>query len=362
MTSDREAGGFETNKKIQADSEPLETRHVFLDTEVYRRLKHNVANPALGALMQHVNDHLLSLHITDITLLEIKRQIAEDVGQTSTLLSRAEKDLRRFRHIVPEITKLPDLSATVAEKLFGAVQAFVTKDARGKIHMALAVPAAEVFADYFARRPPFDGGGKEFPDSFALKALDRWCAANSEKMYVVTNDAAMLRYVEDSPHLLPRNSITGLLSAARASSELAPEAERLADELLNSPAFDSHLERAIESHADELILEYYGDLPEGEVTSAGFEGVIHFVSYNIVTVSKTRISLLVDVDAEIAADVAYEDRDLAMYDKEGDQWIGADWESTTVRGTVPLELYVELSLETGEIITSELLRIEYMIS
>lgn len=37
-----------TKQKVEA--KPLDTRHVFLDTEVYHKLKHNAANRALEIL------------------------------------------------------------------------------------------------------------------------------------------------------------------------------------------------------------------------------------------------------------------------------------------------------------------------
>lgn len=350
------------SNKVQVDAGPLATRHVFLDTEVYRRLKHNPANKALQVLREHTVHHVLSLHTTDITLLEIERQIAEDVAQTRLALNRADKDIRRWRHIVPEIPATPELSEVVPKRLFEALKSLILEECRGKTHDALSMRAAVVFEDYFARRAPFDAGSKEFPDSFALKALENWCRSNRETIYVVTKDAAMLRYVATSEHLLPLQTIEALLAAAQFSAEPTQYTEAIAEDLLNAPAFDHHLETALVFHEDELIIEYQGDLPEGEVNAVRFEGVIQSVLYNIVSLSTDRISLVLTVDAEIAADLGFEDRGMAMYDKEDDQWIGTDWAFTTVKGSIPLELYIELSLETGEIITSQLLRAEYAIT
>jgi hypothetical protein len=50
-------------------AEPLSTRHVFLDTQVYRELGHDPANPALVTLKEQIKAHRVVLHTTDITLL-----------------------------------------------------------------------------------------------------------------------------------------------------------------------------------------------------------------------------------------------------------------------------------------------------
>lgn len=348
-------------RKQRTESGPLETRHVFLDTEVYHKLKHNPANRALTLLTEHVAAHRLALHVTDITLAEIKRQIAEEIDKARAALSRVERDLRRWRITDTAIGQVPDLTAATADGLFGALRRFLETDCRARSHDALAFPAAEVFADYFDRKPPFDKGDKEFPDSFMIKTLDAWCAANGERMYVVTMDAAMQRHVEASPNLILLPTIEDILGAASATAQPDDAAEVIADELLNGPNFDYNLEQAIVSHEDDLVVDYRGELPEGEVTAVSFEGVIHFLDYRIVARTGTRLSLLMSVDAEIAAAVAYEDRSLAMYDREDDVWIGADWETTEVKDDIKLEMFVELEIPGGRIVTSELLRTEYSI-
>jgi hypothetical protein len=59
--------------------EPLSTRHIFLDTQVYRALWHNPANRALRTLKDQIEDRRVVLHTSDITLLEVRRQICESV-------------------------------------------------------------------------------------------------------------------------------------------------------------------------------------------------------------------------------------------------------------------------------------------
>lgn len=349
------------NKRQRSTGKPLETRHIFLDTEVYHKIKHNAANVALKLLAEHVDAHRIVLHVTDITLAEIKRQIAEDVEQSRIALARVEKDLKRWRHTDGTICATPMLTPEVAKNLFGALASFLKNDCHATIHAAMSYTATDIFADYFNRKPPFDKGDKEFPDAFMVKTLDAWCASQSECMYIVTLDKAMQRFVEASPRLLLMPSLDDVLSAALATAEPDGDAEIIADALLNAPNFDHNLEQAIDSHVDELVIDYCGDLPEGEVTGVHFEGVIQFLDYQIVAKTSTRISLLFNIDAEIAASVAYEDRHLAMYDREDDQWIGAEWETTEVKDSVTLEMFVEIEISSGAFVNSELLRTEYSI-
>src|SRR5690606_30004227 len=92
-------------------SQPLDTRHVFLDTQVYRKLAHNVANPALRSLAKHVEDRTIVLHVTDLTLREVKRQILEDVEARSRELATIERTLLRWRQSIPNLPTAPVIDA-----------------------------------------------------------------------------------------------------------------------------------------------------------------------------------------------------------------------------------------------------------
>jgi len=56
----------------------LKTRHVFLDTQVYRQYGHNLNAKVLQTFLKQIKAHVCTLHITDITKLEIERQLSID--------------------------------------------------------------------------------------------------------------------------------------------------------------------------------------------------------------------------------------------------------------------------------------------
>lgn len=92
----------------------LETRHVFLDTQVYHGLKHSPDNPALRALAQHVYAGRLTLHLTDVTLEEVARQLRETAAARARELAAIEKDLARWRHVAPKNTPAPSVAIDAA--------------------------------------------------------------------------------------------------------------------------------------------------------------------------------------------------------------------------------------------------------
>jgi hypothetical protein len=87
----------QSSKKQHSPAEPLASRHIFLDTQVYRALGHNPANRAMTLLKEQVTSHRVVLHTTDITLAEVRRQIRERVLARQRELRAIEKDLTRWR-------------------------------------------------------------------------------------------------------------------------------------------------------------------------------------------------------------------------------------------------------------------------
>ena len=66
---------------------------------------------------------------------------------------------------------------------------------------------------------PFDTeDSKEFPDAFALLALENWCADMQERIYVVSKDKAVLRAAAVSDHMIGIENLDRLLALV-ASAE-----------------------------------------------------------------------------------------------------------------------------------------------
>lgn len=345
-----------------AQPQPLETRHIFLDTQVYRRLHHNTANPALTTLARHIADRTVVLHIADITLLEIRRQIAEEVSAKARDLANIEKFFRRWRHSTKNLPDLPPVNpAVIAADLFERFTKAVVDKWAATVHLAQELPASTIFPEYFARHPPFDqDGSKEFPDAFVLKALEQWCVGNGVLLHVVTQDVAMSRAVKGSGVLLHIATLEEVLN--RASVLPDGDLEAVADAVVAAPGFDGALELLVEGIGDELIFDYRGDLPEAEIVGQSTGAVVAVTDYSIAWAGTKSVCMILTVETTIFIDVQYEDRSLAMYDREDDRWFGGETASTEISATMPLELFVEVELDNYRVVSSELLRTEYTVS
>lgn len=337
-----------------ANLTPLETRHVFLDTQVYRKLKFNPDNPALRQLQGHINERRVVLHITDITLMEIERQIHEDVAQRYRELQTISKDFDRWRHHV-EVPALPTSlrPEELGQALFSKLAVWIRGDCLCDFHQALKISSDVVFKSYFKRLPPFDKvGGKEFPDAFVLEALRAWCTANGERLYVVTQDQAMARAADTPDTLLSAPTIEFVLE--RASAGLDSTVLSVAEQLLDDPGFEYRMEETVGELMSEAVFVYRGDLPEGEAYGGELLQIIGIRHWQVVGRTGSRLSLSIDVDLMARIDMQYEDRSDAMYDNEDGEWFGATTGETQIETEITMKLFVEIDPKTGEFSTVEL--------
>jgi hypothetical protein len=350
--------------KQHRPAEPLLTRQVFLDTQVYRGLGHNPENLALTTLKEQIDAHRIVLHTTDITLLEVRRQIREQVLARQRELGGIEKDLRRWRKQASKSAPPPPLELDVeplAAELFKEFREFLVIQCGAEVHKALEIPPAIIFTKYFERCAPFDGeDSKEFPDAFVLEALARWAETHDDKIHVVTKDKAMTRAAEADQFLLPLDNIHEVLT--RAAADLGPEAEAEAEELLNRAAFDKSLQLMLEPQMKDATYIYAGSLAEGEAYGGELLEIVGVGDWSVVSLNAARISLILDVTVKVLVEIQYEDRDSATYDREDDVWFGTEDVSLKVDEDVDVEVLIEMTRDWGDVVSAKVLTYEIEIS
>lgn len=340
-------------------SRPLETRHVFLDTQVYRNLRHNPVNPALKLLLKRIEEHRIVLHSTDVTLAEIRRQIRETIVAHSRELGKIERDLVQWRKASPANGPTDPISLNIdalAADMFDQFENFIRGDCHATVHPALAIPFGDVFEAYLRRDPPFHGEeSKEFPDAVALEALSRWCERQSEYIYVVTEDKAMLKAADVHPRMLTLTSLRDLLADAQVDLDSEAGGEAIADATLQMPAFDGTFEAAMNDEIKGAVFIYAGDLAEGEAYGAELLGVKQVDDMTVVGLSAERVTLILDAVVKVSVEVQYEDREDAIFDREDHVWFGAESASTDVEEEVRLDILIDVERASGTVVEAKIL-------
>jgi hypothetical protein len=342
---------------------PLPSRHIFLDTQVYRALGHNPANRVLTLLKEQVTSQRVVLHTTDITLLEVRRQIREGVLARQRELSDIEKDLALWRKLAPEAAPKRAIefdADAISTALFHRFEWFLRHECNAKVHDALSVAPAVVFETYFDRKPPFDGkSSKEFPDGFVVEVLRQWCREYDDRLHVVTEDKAMTRAAGADERLLTLKDIHEVL--ARAAADLGADGEAAAEAVFSGPAFGRSLEEALRPQLKELGYVYVGDLVDGEAYEGELLGIEEVGDWSVVGLNERRVSLILDARVKVRVEVQYEDRDHAFYDREDDRWYGAEIASTKIDDEIDIETLVEVERGTATVREAKILTQEVSI-
>lgn len=303
---------------------PLTTHHVFLDTQIYKSLGHNPESPLLKEMAKKIKDGEIRLHITDITLSEIERQLDEMARSTFNVLKDARHQFRSWHLRLPKLLPVehPEFDRkAVAAAAFKAFRETVSSEWKATEHAASKQSGEPIFKNYFAGRPPFQAReSKEFPDAFVIAMLEQWCISNETTMYVVGGDKAMGDAADVSPQLLRLRTLAELLQGASALEN--PDVIRRTHEALSDLFFMDELESLLGKSIDKLTPNYVGDLPEGEASSFKFIGVRDVVDHKVIAASDTEISVVLDIRVLLLVRVDYERRDSAVFDREEGMWVG----------------------------------------
>ena len=298
----------------------LETRNIFLDTDVFRSYGHNLnANP-MKVLGEYITDGVFELHTTDVTLREVCRQLGAMERKLTDHANKVAKELdswnSRYRY-AHDRWPVPDPLGGSGEpsRAYRDFEWIVRHDWHAKEHPTFDLSIGPVLNRYFNRQAPFDAeGSKEFPDAFALLALEHWCAAKQERIYVVSKDKAVLRAAGESDHLIGIESLDRLLALVALAED-----HEMADTV--SAAFGkrsllNELRDSLSSNIGWLGCIYGGDLHDGEVLSMEIVELEDSEDVTILRVDQDQVACVAHVKLLISAEISYTDLSFAYWDGE----------------------------------------------
>ncbi|MEJ6784914.1 PIN domain-containing protein [Aminobacter sp. Piv2-1] len=326
---------------------------MFLDTEVYRRAGFNISNTPFALLAKQIEDGRVVLHVTDITLAEIQRQLGESALVMAAEAKRLLRDFNRIAQLTGEdnVTVRDVDGSDLGKKAWAGFVDVLVKRFRSHSVSALEVPPRVVFDRYFVGSPPFDHrGSKEFPDAFVVEALARYCKSNEISMYVVSGDAALRKAAGEHDALLPLETLEDVLAAATA--EGGGDLEAIADEIFAAPGFDEQLIEAVETDLDFLNFVYYGSLSDASVLEANLDEIVSVDGYDVAAIDDTKIGLILHANSILAVRVRYVD-ETELRDKDDD--ITPTELETWVHTHARLKIYVSIDLRTLRFKETELL-------
>lgn len=205
----------------------LQSKYVFVDTEAFIRANYDWGGKVLSKLAQFAKQGRLCLLTTAITKREVCQHLQERLTEAAAAARKHEVVLGQLGH--SSICATLGDAAAIA-KLEEAFETFLRTTQA--IDVPIDVSVDEIFADYFAHRPPFGIKKKkaEFPDAVVIASLKAWCFKRNAKAYVVSGDPDMVECCSSSGPLLHAVSIEVIISQATVSQELHQALEHMLSE------------------------------------------------------------------------------------------------------------------------------------
>ena len=331
----------------------LETRNIFLDTEVFRSNGHNLNTKIMKLLGRYVADGVFVLHITDITLREVSRQIDTMEAELKNRVNRVVNDLRRWNnryrfahHHLP----IPEPFSEPAQPsdAFGDFEWILRHDWNAYVHSAAGIPIESVLAQYFSRQAPFDKeGSKEFPDAVTLITLQNWCARAQQSVYVVSKDEAVRRAADERDHLIAVDSLEQLFARVTAAQD-----HDMADaiyEAFDEPSLHDKLQDALSESIDGIGVIYDGDKYDAEINAMEIVELNEVDDITVLGVDQDYVSCVVQVKLLVSAEIYYEDISCAMWDNEDGRYYGAESITTEIQDSVTAKIFVELERDGEDV-------------
>lgn len=204
------------------------TPNVFIDTEVFDHHSRDFQSANLRVLRRLGASGEINLILTEITEHEVRAHIDSDARDAFKRLKNYKRMSQAVKRILPDPKLEPQDEETIRKDLQKEFEEFI-RDAKFTILSVDDVPAGPIFKNYFAQKPPFGDKNKksEFPDAFAVAALEGWCEKKFEKMYVVSGDPDWKRACKDNSDLVYVERLDELLEKFGDSVQVTAVKEAL---------------------------------------------------------------------------------------------------------------------------------------
>lgn len=312
-------------------NEEITSPNVFLDTCIIEGEMFHFASRRLGALSNLAKANRVRTFTTTVTDHEVVERIRVAVGE----------EWRKLKGVLRH-SDLPAVAAYRAVKAADIVNEL--EEQYRAFHESLGTNVVEipdhvlsaVLTDYAQRRAPFEERKKsEFPDAFAVRALEAWCETSEQQMAVVSSDAGMRTACERTDVLTPFATLADYLDAVNDADDVlvAFISEHVFE--IDNPL--QYLAQAFSGLGFGLADMSDGEVLEVDLTDVEFDGDIEVIGLEADAASVQASAVLT-----FTATIEYMEPGTSWYDKEDGQIYGGnpvrDAVSRTVRRDIGLDV------------------------
>lgn len=352
----------------------LQSRNLVIDTQYFLRNKLDFDNAELKSLANLVNMGNVYVYLTDITNMEIEKKIKDEVNNAYAKIETSDagvlKQIPLFRQFISTYDRIRSVGFFIEK--FNEFK----KKCNVEIISSDTVKVKDIFSSYCGQQPPFNdkvNKKTEFPDAFALAAINEWGKRTKGRAYLLSGDSDWALFAAKSDTDLFGEERNLRFISINVLSEFTDAILRNEDALKDEVAFaDSIFERKENEILNHLIkkLQITGFWCEGDTNGEIIE--VYFLdakvlSKDIVSVSREGVVYDLDVKVDGIFRFSLPDYDSAPYDLDSKKYVVHEYHDIYTHQTVEVNIEVELSYEEGlevnfEIATSkipDLIGIEY---
>lgn len=302
----------------------MEKDYVFVDTSVFCKANYFVKDGTISHLFQLQDKGRIILLMPTITKREVQKHYKQDLVEQFDKLSKLHKLKNIESYNLPVMNK-DDIYNEVNNKISEMMNHVCELD------YSYCQDVEAVFEKYFEKQYPFAGKGKEkeFPDAFALQAIEKYAADNQiKKIIVLSEDGDMAGY--QSPVLDTSEDYKMYLSRKlKEDADLSGFEKALNDSL---PNIERQLNRKVEA-----LLTNPGTYQEvinlnevKDVSLNGFEVALNSDECYITSINEHSIAIDLHANVEFSVSVEYLDLESSYYDREYDQWLARNFEFNNI--------------------------------
>jgi BMFP domain-containing protein YqiC len=193
----------------------LQTKNVFIDTEIYVRNQFNFENAVFSSFREACASEELT-HITTSTVKkEVDRKIDKSIQTALNALNTFQRNAQTLMSLHDK--ELSPLFNTIKEEdvYAKAKKIYLTylKDCNTQTAFAHEIDGEDILNRYFTLNAPFTKDkSNEFRDAISLSSLKTFLDGEyDEKSYVVSSDKALETYCADDNRLIYVESLSKLL-------------------------------------------------------------------------------------------------------------------------------------------------------
>lgn len=299
----------------------MEKDVVFIDTSVFKANNYFSATSKINKLAELASKGRISIVLTSITKAEIIKHLTKDIENARK--SVRKKDNEVLRNIKGTDDYFFALDNIDAEKTaIEMVNTFVKRSGAYVIGLEYCKDIEGIFKKYFKQEFPFsEKKQKEFPDAFALAAIEGYNRSRQYKMVVLSTDPDMQNYESDKLYAVDfKKYISEKMSEDVDMSSLYEELSG------NSDRLKDKLESEILDYLDDVSL-YYDKIQNGDIHYVSVYDVRVDFNADDVYINESNdetIEFELEIHVNYRVGISYDDYTNATYDNEDKEWYGTE--------------------------------------